>query len=402
MSSNAFLLLIRVNVYALIFVFFMASVASPALIDTISISSKGTIATHEVTIPSGSAADIQAAVNQMNSMGGGTVYLPAGTFYFNDETVQIPGGVNVIGAGIGKTILRQTKAAPFNYMFYLDARTNNKSTRVSGIQFEGLVTSSNDNVDGCAIFVRYGLNFRIDHCKFIDFPEAAISVTNFWEGTNRGVIDHNIIDNPYKDIFPTTIWGYGIVVAGKYQYWEPDITKFLGKYETAPTTSSMVYVEDNTFSRCRHAIASNQAAWYVFRYNNVTEARQKNFAQVDVHGSAGEGLPGGRGSEVYNNIIIAPVNYYGAVAMQYRGGGGVVFNNTFINQTASVKLLDDSGIEAYNVNDLYIWDNIIQGGTGTLVDNMAGYVENQDYFLYERPSYVPYSYPHPLTVEAAP
>src|SRR3990172_7467113 len=152
---------------------------------------------------------------------------------------------------------------------------NGKPSRISGIEFRGLVTSSNDNVEGVGIVVWGAVDFRIDNNKFIDFPNIAISVGS--ANGARGVIDHNIIDNPYKDVYGGN-WGYGIVVSStNYWDWDSDITHFLGKYETAPSNFPVVYIEDNTFSRTRHAIASNQRGWYVVRYNTFTEPRPRNF-----------------------------------------------------------------------------------------------------------------------------
>lgn len=389
-SSNAVYLLIRVNLYALIFVFLIVSVASPALIDTISINSHGTIS-NEVTVPSGTAADIQAAVNQMDSMGGGTVHLPAETFYFNDETVQIPGGVNVIGAGIENTILQQNKPATFNTMFYLDG----DNIRVSGIEFKGLMESSDIGVDGSAIQVRSGIDFRIDHCKFIDFPDVAIGVSSGSTRVIRGVIDHNIFDNPYKDEYPSSVWGYGIVISSSItQDWDDDITHFLGKYETIPTIFPTVYIEDNVFDRTRHAVASNQLGWYVFRYNTASQTWN---SIVDVHGSSPT-AGGGRGCEVYGNTLI------GTVGIGLRGGSGVVWNNTIQTSGADISIIkDQSGTLLRPLNDYWIWDN-----GDAVVTSDGNYIEDQDYFLREPNqaqdgfTYTPYPYPHPLTLSTTP
>jgi hypothetical protein len=388
-------------------VILIISPAFSSLQSSVTITSSGSISQSLVAEP-GSPQDIQTAIDQMASLGGGTVYLPSAEFTFNGETVTIPGGVNVIGQGMGNTILRQTKAAPFNSMFRVSGG-NGKPTRISGIQFIGLVTSSAEPVDGTAIELNEAMNFRVDHCNFTDFPNTAIGVYAYITGKTRGVIDHNIIDNPYKDVYPTTIWAYGIVISGQL-WWEPDTSKFLGKYETAPSGYPIVYIEDNTFSRCRHAIASNQGAWYVARYNTISEARDRSFGQVDVHGSSGPTTCGGRGFEVYNNTIYAPLGYTAyTVAIQARGGGGVIFNNTIVLNAAMqacVYLGRDSSVPAYQVKQLYIWDNNIN--TGIMVDNRTNYVQDVDYFLraptqtQDGFSYTPYPYPHPLTLGSEP
>jgi hypothetical protein len=391
-SKHASLLLVSLLLIAIITVgigFYVSKHASMAII------------TLETLTPT----SLQAAVDQASASGGGEVVIPSGTMYFNDETITIPGGVNVTGAGVANTFLVQTKSSPFKTMFEVNAN-NGKSVRISGIEFHGLVSSLAGDIvgGGKGISVSYGIDFRIDHCKFTDFPSGAITVGSpYVNNIARGVIDHNIIDNPYKDVYPTAIWGYGIVVSGHYATWNSDITKYLGKYIVP--SNALVYIEDNNFSRCRHAIASNQAAWYVARYNTISEARQKNYGQIDVHGSSGATTAGGRGAEMYNNVITAPAGWEAYTAgLLYRGGGGVAYSNTFNFPNSlqhAIYLGRDSTIAEYQVHDLYLWNNNVNGPAG-LLQNNVGYIENVDYFLHEPNqasdgfSYTPYTYPHPL------
>lgn len=381
------------------------------------------MAMNEVTAQSGSAVDIQAAVNYVAGAGGGTVHIPPGTFYWNNETVTIPGGVNVIGASPAgtngypsfthnnaSTILHNNAVQVggqhgLNDMFFIDG-SNGKSTRISGIQFESLVASSNDATEiGYAIHVSNGAqDFRVDHNTFINFTDAAIFVENYDGLTERGVMDHNVIDNPYKDILGG-IWGYGIIVVGTrppYVAWDSNIDNFLGKYDTAPNNYVVAYIEDNHFSRCRHAIASNQEAWYVARYNLMDNERPTNYHYVDVHGTSGSVFPGGRGLEAYNNVIFGSAGYDKAIGV--RGGGGVLFNNTFQSISVGITLWNESALgspDYAQVHDLYIWGN---AGATTLIDpngegTGTGYLQNVNYFLYAKPNYTPYPYPHPLTLQ---
>jgi hypothetical protein len=237
-------------------------------------------------------------------------------------------------------------------------------------------------------------------------PNNAIYAGDAIYGRVRGVIDHNFFDNPSKDVFGGD-WGYGIIVFGtassaKTPVWNQDITQFLGKYETAPAGIPLVYIEDNTFYRHRHAIASNQGTWYVARYNTFYEPRPKNYGIIDVHGCAGTGYGGGRGLEAYNNIIHGAVGYSASQAFWLRGGGGAVFNNEITGCLYGVMLSarEPSAPDYTQIRDLWIWSN-----TGAPFNpGDWGYVEGVDYFL-RAPTltedgftYTPYPYPHPLTV----
>ena len=352
---------------------------------------------YTVTATTGTPSDIQTAVDVVISNGGGTVYIPSGTFNWNGETVNLIGGVNIHGMGVGSTILLQQDPAPHPVMFKING-SNGRQTRITGIEFRGLVTSSNDNVAPAgAIRSENAVDFRIDHCKFIDFPNVAVSISSGASplGT-RGVIDHNVFTNPYKLTYGG-IWGYGIIVGSTdYSTSELDITKFLGKYETAPTNFPVVYIEDNSFSYCRHSVASNQRGWYVARYNTITQARPTNYGQLDVHGSSSRGW-GGRGLEAYNNIVDGN-GIVGSSAFAIRGGGGVIYDNDLINESFGIFIVTDQANPMYPMADLYIW-----GNSRNDYDNSNSVYEENVHFFIREPTlaldgftYTPYVYPHPL------
>jgi len=374
---------------------------SPAialLSNTVLIKSQGTISTTQITAKSGFPEDIQAAVNTVAAAGGGTVYVPEGKWTFNPSSwpgVTIPNGVNVIGAGIGKSVLYlpnypqgglANKPFPNRPFFYCTGNSEtDKKVRISGITFQGHIEDEEEVLCGVEVF---GIdNFRIDHCEFIDFDQTSI-----FPRSCRGVIDHCTIDNPYKDKIAGADQAYGIIVLGDYTVWY-SLDQLLGKY-----TLNTVYIEDCSFSRCRHSIASNDAGWYVVRHCVFTEPRPKNFGIIDVHGTD----YGGRGLEAYDNLIIGAEGYEASEAFWIRGGSGVIFNNTMKNIRYGIGLYKEAANPQYWVKDLYIWGNSMDGGT--LINNADDYRENVDYFL-RTPNqqqdsfvYTPYPYPHPLTL----
>ena len=390
-----------------------------ALNDQVHITSTGQIATGRVIARSGSSADIQAAVDAVAAAGGGEVIIPAGTFDFvidpNKKGIDnlpagviIPGGVNVFGAGADQTILRQPTDPPYNSAMFLIDGVNGKPVRISGIKFDGYVaaTTTGEDTNNRAITVFGTKDFRIDHCVFEDFSNTGIlSKKDSATLIHKGVIDHCDFGNPYKDTMPygTFYWGYGIIVVGTSYNWEPDISNLLGKY-----VDNVVFIEDNVFSRCRHAIASNAGGYYVARHNNFTRPRPYNFHHIDVHGTSGAApAVGGRGLEAYDNIIEDEWdpnnNKFVGWGFGIRGGGGVVFNHTIYNCSIGIWMANDGGTqqEKCKNNDMYLWNNQIVGG-GTPLTTGADVIENVNYFLYARPNYTPYSYPHPLTLEAYP
>jgi hypothetical protein len=382
--------------------------ANAQLTNTAIIKNTGQISTTTIWAKSGSAEDIQSAVDAVAAAGGGTVYVPAGTFEYPpsvfktgitewNPAVKIPGGVNVIGAGMNETILVQTEEGGNPCFFEIDGQ-NGKPARVSGFKFKGkVVTELHDN---CGIAVARAKDFRIDHCAFEDFCGEAIS-SFFMSGyIHRGVIDHCTIDNPYKENpYPEKgywDWAYGIGINGGKTWMSLD--DLLGKYE-----NNVVYIEDNTFARCRYAVAANTGGFYVFRYNNVTVSKPYNSfgkAGLDCH-AGGDDYPGARGLEAYNNTIVGGGGTNDQ-AFKMRGGGGVIFNNTIQNVSTGVWLIKEDlpNNEQHYVKNLYIWGNTYVN-VGTQLDKDSFYQENIHYFLYVKAGYMPYMYPHPLALETS-
>jgi hypothetical protein len=394
---------------------------------------------------SGSAPDIQAAVNLVASHGGGTVHIPAGNFTFNINQnniginnypvgVQIPGGVNVIGAGQGLTILycpltgwKSSGGDPqtvyLNTMVVGDG-TNNRPIRISGITFIGSVDQSfgaDDDLHALSGISLYGVrDFRIDHCQFLDFTQHAIGTDNNYvqnPSGNCGVIDHCTIDNPYKDTFLANtgniaLWGYGIQVGGGFptEPWNPNWSQFFGQYR-----HDITYIEDCTISRCRHAVAGEPQnyGFYVLRHCTLIDMVQAGYGSYhDSHG-------GSQGSECYDNTIInTPVDNrsttgshwgeYEGIGFYPRGGFGLFYNNTIQNfQVGSaITLANDQSAWAFaRLNGVWIWGNNYMNCTTqlTLMPGAFTITENVEYFL-RAPSqaqdgftYTPYVYPHPLT-----
>ncbi len=425
------------------------SYAFSALSRSVIIVTNGIISGSEITAQSGSPADIQTAVNAVAAAGGGKVHIPAGNFTFNilqdgfnglgcKTGVQVPGGVNVIGAGNNQTILY----VPINawdsanhgtyvktVMFTLNG-ANNRPIRISGIYFQGSVNYSGgpttDTYAQLSGILSVGVkDFRIDHCKFVDFTDYAIMATNNWVNNpngNCGVIDHCSIDNPYKNIYlqltgGQPLWAYGIIVAGTgWPTFNTDYTQFFGQYH-----HDIVYIEDCDFARCRHMIAggSQSNAFYVLRYSTMTDMILAGYGSYqDVHG-------GGEGAECYGNTIIntrvdsrsenppeSDFGKYAGIGFYSRGGFALYYNNTIRNFEigSGITLANDQSNSNYRTRNVWIWNNTYVNVATQLntMPNSFPIRENIEYFL-RAPSqtqdgftYTPYPYPHPLTIETSP
>ena len=337
-----------------------------------------------INAKSGSRTDIQAAINLTKT--GDIVQVPAGTFSF-DGSISIKAGISIIGAGQDRTILNRTGSTS-SYTFTIDG-SNGLPSRISGMTIKGRAPTKSPGIK----LVNSCKNFRIDHMSFKRCFDRAIET----HGDCQGVIDHNIfIDN----------WYTAVVVYGDESVsWNKSLD--LGG-------SDAVFIEDNYFeqknvdeSNMSHHVASNNGSKYVFRYNTISDGYLSPQA-IDVHGNKFGGERGSRSYEIYNNKIEATHRWLG---MLIRGGDGVIFGNELLGDyTRPIDLMHEGdagdGNCSYPCTDqirkLYMWDNTYKGKASPVNVRYPNLIkEGRDYFMNKMPGYVPYTYPHPLVVDAA-
>lgn len=351
--------------------------------------------------------DIKTAAVYLESIGGGTIYLPSGEFLFN-ASASMAGGISIIGQGQDQTILLSKSP---NLIDINHFGSKGGALRISGISFMGWTSDAGYTHIGLTL--TNIVDFRIDHCYFEGFGYTV----NFKGMGNyprpRGVVDHCTIIRGRGSY--GTMYG---VTTGPY-FWEGDNLnriEFLG-------TGEAVFVEDCYFEGCSHSTDGFGGGHYVLRHSTTVDC-----ASVGGHGpgfeSSGRGI---RCREIYENLIKKTDNStFGQrwIGISGRGGGGVVFNNTieycrygmqFTCDSDSYTDSDGDGLYDYpaldQIHDLWIWNNtLVNTPELTMhygVPAQQLILENRDYFFRE-PSleldgftYTPYPYPHPLTQEVS-
>jgi hypothetical protein len=323
----------------------------------------------------------------------GYVRLPEGCYEVTG-TIDIQEGISVLGSGLGQTVLCRSISGSGNAsapLFRVVGADQGISTRISGVAFVG-VRSEDDAGWDRGVLVQDCTDFRVDSCYFEGFGEAAVKVT----GDSRGVIDHCVFVDNYKPAIGNV--GYGVSVYGTET--EDDGLQ-LG-------TAEATFVEDCIIVGSRHAVASNAGAHYVFRHNLV-EGNVVSTA-IDAHGPGHGSQRGTFCIEVYGNTVRSPASG-DDLGMLIRGGSGVIFSNTIDGYRMPIGLVLEYGMPDElrgeypwldQVQDLWVWDNF-NGDELTLPyvqshDRSVDYIRvGRDYFLEERPGYIPFDYPHPLT-----
>lgn len=343
---------------------------------------------------SGSSTDIQAAVNQIADAGG-TVYIPAGNYDF-DSTVNIPGGVNIIGDGPDNTVLIGRGTLSINNP-HGGFPIKSDRTRVSGINFKNT---------GTAVSIISVVDFRIDNCIFDGRPNRGGYIVNigyrYTYSKPRGVIDHC----SFYDV------DYGVHIGP--QLWDPPEERGIKYTGTVDT----VFIEDCHFEDVGHVGASFSGSHYVVRHSTIVrstiDAHGPGYEYIwDWKGDRGGGnfqFRAGRCVEIYENAFAGP----GWTGIKPRGGSGFIFNNVISNLSHAVILEMEAG--SYNAtngtypaldqpHDFWIWNNMLEnvGDNVYIYSSYPDFVQqDRDYFLREPTMeldgfvYRPYTYPHPL------
>jgi hypothetical protein len=349
-----------------------------------------------------SRADIQAAINQASP--GDTVELPAGTNYNFSGTVKINVPyIHVKGAGKASTRLELGSDADgrYNPMFDITA---------DGVELSRLTLKAFHSYRGWsgALRIRWVKDYKIHDCKFTGSDYYCIGI---WGYPADGVIyDCDITDG----VRAGDGLGYGIVIFG---HLENEGSEGNASYSSPLDLGTLdgVYIEDCTFSNCRHYIATGAGARWVARYNIFDANCSSQPEQVmDCHGPDYGGT-GTRKFEVYENTIIRPSN--GNIwALIFKAGQGVIFNNTVTGLSEQSNFLfvghpccgtNDCGDYPlpYQFTNTYIWGNSVNGGSYNTALQVSKcdderdqpyFVKNRDWFDYPRPDYEPLIYPHPL------
>jgi hypothetical protein len=381
-------------------------------------------------------ADIQAAVNR--AADGNVVQIPAGTCSWNDRLsrVLVSGkSLWIRGAGKDKTKIRRgayisEENTSENDIYYgaliaFDCTRNDMRARFSDMTLEGEGTEgtfvgSDDITFPQLLAFDYGLklfgcrNFRVHDARFQKFGYSGVTVLskrmNDDAATTSGVISANeFLGNMKVGL------GYGVAVSGNDDWPAPG-------YGSADN----IFIEDNVFYDNRHNVAANYGARYVLRYNKMTTTfRARWWGMVDAHGKS-DSNHGTRAFEVYGNTFSMtgiPGDEPSATGALFRGGDGVFFNNTINlgNSPVSGKAYgifltventnscSENLPAAYPGNDqttdLYLWgnsnNNVSLGGDSWL-DCAAWFKDGRDFHIKPRPGYTPYTYPHPMRVQAWP
>lgn len=342
---------------------------------------------------------VNAAVKK--AVNGDTVQLPVCTVANWNATVVVTNkSLHLKGMGIAMTRLKQNFGGP---MFRF---VNSTNFRVSHISMEGKVGGAQQGADNGLEILDNGVNFAVHDNEFFHFGSGIVVKGN--PTVQRGVIYNNTFHDiaKYTDVDGQGTRGYCIEVRGNGTATTPNYPSL-----DLSGTPTNVFIEDNTFHRCRHAVESQNGSRYVVRYNQFYEGlREATF--IDAHGRTQAYQHGSRQWEIYHNTLTHTVPRFGHIGL--RGGDGVIFNNVLVgpsNHPIAFTIEDAGTAPGCNTGCpkpcedqtrvAHIWGNTWNGTAYNTVTfwepcDSQYLQQGQEYFLFARLGYVPYIYPHPL------
>jgi hypothetical protein len=261
------------------------------------------------------AACVTAAVS------GDTITVPAGTASWSspialpsNKDLTLIGATNVSCSGtpITCTANNQTTLTCGNgtcFTFNLGAAHRVSGFTMTGAGDGGVAFTGDQNINK---------HFRIDHNRIASGSGWA----RMWVagGSNavhpQGIIDNNIlVDISINAIGTSHQWDDPCSTC-QHQLWAQDTP--LGD------SRAIIYVENNHFQNTSGNINSSDGSYggrLVARFNNVTGGR----STFEVHGMQGENR-GNQRMEFYGNSMSGLTGFSGLT--MFRGGTGVIFNNT--------------------------------------------------------------------------
>ncbi|HOT11601.1 MAG TPA: glycosyl hydrolase family 28-related protein [Polyangiaceae bacterium] len=344
-----------------------------------------------VFAPTGTQADLQAAIEAVESPA--VIVIPPGKWQVVGSINLTKDAITIIGAGMDKTRLHRDAPPPnadvatltqYRAPFFRSKATS--SVRLSSFGITSWQAASLEDREVGISFSNVS-DFRVDQCSFRFTGNSGVMVG----GESRGVINNCT----FRDIYEASIgnYGYGDSVYGTVHTGEP--------YGTERAT----FIEDSLFEGCRHAVASNRGARYVFRHNTVKHNTVSH--AIDTHGAEyppspkptcnpcydpDPDNPGTEWAIVHDNVIDDP-DYSGS-AITLRGGKGLVYQNTIRGYTRAIQLSKQT---PQATGPIHIWDNDIIDPT-QLVTGVGTCCGSGPTWELTKPStYNPYPYPHPLT-----
>jgi hypothetical protein len=243
---------------------------------------------------------------------GDTVIIPSGSAIWTN-TLTITNSVNVVGSGIGQTVLydnvSRSESVPSLFNFSPISTTTTNTFGYLSI----IGTNTTQAVGGAVVFA--GGIWRTTDCLFTNIYNYGVC---YQQGA-QGCIDHCVFDWTTVSSLVEIRGGNASTFYGDNNWAYP---VFYG------TSSNQVTMENDVFSYPSYpnpVIDEEFGGECTIRYCELTNV------SFQIHGLDSSGRPrSGRSFEIYSNIFVNAADPGNGNAIGLRGGTGVMFSNTIV------------------------------------------------------------------------
>lgn len=311
--------------------------------------------------------DVSSAISSASA--GDTVIVPSGSCTWS-STLKITKGINLIGSGIGNTVIKRASSC---IIVYVPSDYDlNQTFRLSGFSFNGAsgaILQLGEEMYPTAKPAQ--TNVRVDNNRFYSSTSCDmndIAIEHF--GNIFGVVDNNTIDDyayPMRNQNPSA---YGVL-------WDAAIDIGLPGYPLGiPGSIYNLYFEDNTInlslSGGEAAITNSQfEGRYAYRYNTINfPASGQSWPLFDVHPYNDSSMHAPFITENYGNRLVTNgssigyVNIRGAINFWHHNSVTTSVDWSTSGSTATCPAAKYRPYEP--ITDTYFFQNRI-GYTGSLL-----------------------------------
>lgn len=359
-----------------------------------------------------SYSDVSTAL--VDSAAGDELVIPAGECDWKGSSLVVTKPVTIKGSGREHTVLIRSERTS-EPLIFVGCSVDNTSASISGIKFQGLFDPKTGFAGDRGVALAHGCqDFKVFDNEFTGFANAGLDVSDH---NNRNPFQRGVIfNNRFIENFRVGL-GYGISVTAGGR----------NELNIAFGSQNFVFIEDNYFSKNRHAVTSNLDATYVLRHNLI-EDNYPNFAVIDTHGKTFSDDRGGtKMIEVYSNTIRQndQISYIHTTSgtsnnnpafagIGLRGGAALIYDNTVTAYRFPLVFLIESATACADLTSplpdkqpagVYVWSNEFVDHRGGIVNDISLGGDQRcehlfsldgDYFLRPKTGYLPFTYPHPL------
>lgn len=310
-------------------------------------------------------ASIQAAIDAMERMGGGTLVLPAGTYRIS-KTIQIENASKFIVSATGAILKPFSSMSPNDDSGDLLRITSCSSFTINGLKIDGYRRGRGSGFPGLSMRMNGCSDFRINACAFINstLDDLYLDGDKSGRSTRDGVIQDCTFDGAYRN-------GITVVQANHIEITRNSVSHVVGMH---PNTGIVIEAGPDSPMYSSSDILINQNTITDIAESGIAVAPAQAPKRITIDSNSFVNCPAGvliRGDE-----CVITNNYFVDGARSASGPGSSVLGQISVMNYAgtSVVISDNTISDVTGMSGIYIhstWSGVATV-TGNTVQDVSG------------------------------